>query len=658
MSPGKKRAFVALASVALTVGALGSPVVAQDEEQTLVYALDGEMTFLNNANNDVPTAEATQWIHSALYGYDDTLTPVPNLAKDYATVSEDGLTWTIEVVDNAFFQPTGERMTAQDVEFTYRLANSPNCRFNPQLCLAYVSVTPEGAEESVPVLQSVKALDEDTVEFVLADKYAPFASVILPSIFIDSRKAVRAAFEKFEEATSDIRERAVGELAAEIEEAEDLVPLVERMERILSRAEFTLPDRLNFPATDDAGNPTGETDEAAYADAIALLVLDLRDILQSDAIDRIAAAYQYLETSRAPVGLGPFYVTEFRPGQDVTAVKNPTYHLGASEIDRLVMPIIKDDVAASAALKAGDLDWKYSLTADALAQLEGDPALKFARYPDFGYFGLQYNLREGRLFAEKAVRQALAYCIDKEATVEAATDGQGVPVDADIPPASWAYNPDIPRFDNDPEKAAELLDEAGWTDEDGDGVRAKDGRPLATTILVRAGKPDRIKFMQLLADQAKDCGFDIGITEADFATVLLPGLEYPHVFPGTSEPWDAYFGGWQTSYDPDPYAIWHSSQCTTEELPDTYNYICFQNERADELIEAGLKELDQDKRAEIYQEFEAILAEEQPYLFAWSDEAAEGVNFVLQGGQPWDEETMTSPTWFWELEKVRKTTIN
>jgi ABC-type transport system substrate-binding protein len=658
MSQGKKRAFVALASVALTVGALGSPVVAQDEEQTLVYALDGEMTFLNNAANDVPTAEATQWIHSALYGYDQTLTPVPNLAKDFAQVSEDGLTWTIDLVDNAFFQPTGEKLTAKDVEFTYRIANSPNCRFNPQLCLAYVTVTPEGSEEAVPILESVTAIDEDTVEFVIADVYAPWVSVILPGIFIDSRTAVRAAFEKFEAATSDIREKAVNELTTQIEEAEDLVPLIAEMERILGKAELPMPDRVNFPATDDAGNPTGETDEAAYADALALLVLDLSDILQADAIDRIAAAYQYLETARAPVGLGPFYVTEFRPGQDVTAVKNPTYHLGASEIDRLVMPIIKDDVAASAALKAGDLDWKYSLTADALAQLEGDPALKFARYPDFGYFGLQFNLREGRLFSEKPVRQALAYCIDKEATVEAATDGQGVPVWADIPPASWAYNPDIPKIDNDLDMAAQLLDEAGWTLAEGESVRARDGQPLATTILVRAGKPDRIKFMQLLADQAKDCGFDITITEADFATVLLPGLEYPHVFPGTSEAWDAYFGGWGTSYDPDPYSIWHSSQCTTAELPDTYNYICFQNERADELIEAGLKELDQEKRAEIYQEFEAILAEELPYLFAWSDEASEGVNFALQGGEPWDEETMTSPTWFWELEKVRKTTIN
>ena len=142
---------------------------------------------------------------------------------------------------------------------------------------------------------------------------------------------------------------------------------------------------------------------------------------------------------------------------------------------------------------------------------------------------------------------------------------------------------------------------------------------------MRAGKPDRIKFMQLLADQVKDCGFDIAIEEADFGTVLLPGLEWPLIMTGQTEQWDAYFGGWSTSYDPDPYSLWHSSNCVTEELPDTYNYICFQNERADELIEAGLKELDQAKRAEIYQEFETIMADELPYLWAWSDEAKEGL---------------------------------
>jgi peptide/nickel transport system substrate-binding protein len=311
-------------------------------------------------------------------------------------------------------------------------------------------------------------------------------------------------------------------------------------------------------------------------------------------------------------------------------------------------------VASSSALAGGDIDWKYSLTADGYAQLREAAGLKFALYPDFGYYGLQFNLRPGRLFADKAVRQAMAYCIDKDLTVEAATEGLGVPIYADIPPASWAYNPDVPKYEYDVEKANQNLDEAGWTMGD-DGVRVNaDGKRLETHILLRAGKPDRTRFMQLAADQIKDCGFNLTLEEADFASVLLPGLEWPLVMAGQDEQWDAYFGGWGTSYDPDPYSLWHSSLCLDENQPATYNYICFQNERADELIEAGLKELDQAKRAEIYKEFEAIMAEELPYLWAWSDEAREGLNVAVSGENEWTGEVMSSPTWFWELHKINK----
>ena len=186
----------------------------------------------------------------------------------------------------------------------------------------------------------------------------------------------------------------------------------------------------------------------------------------------------------------------------------------------------------------------------------------------------------------------------------------------------------------------------------------KDGRKLGTLILVRAGRSDRIRFMELLRDQVNEnCGFALRIQEADFATVLLPMLEFPHVAPGTREPFDAYFGGWGTSFDPDPYSIWHSSQCTTREQPDTYNYICFQNERVDELIEQGLRELDQDRRKEIYVEFQEILVEEQPYLFAWSDIAREGLRNTINTTEgDLTPENMGTPTFFWEVEKLTNAT--
>jgi peptide/nickel transport system substrate-binding protein len=244
------------------------------------------------------------------------------------------------------------------------------------------------------------------------------------------------------------------------------------------------------------------------------------------------------------------------------------------------------------------------------------------------------------------------YCIDKVATVEQATNGQGVPVEADIPPASWAYNPDLQTVERDTAAAIGFLEEAGWTvpDADGDGVAdsvaTRDGVEFVTDVYVRAGRPDRIAFMELVRDQVIDCGIQLNVIEGDFATVLLPLLTFPHIPPNATKPYDAYFGGWSTSLDPDPFSLFHSSQCTTEEQPELYNYVCFQNERADELIDEGLVTSDQDERAAIYQEFEQIMFDEQPYLFAWSDVAREALDVNLESTA--GELELGSPLWDWQ----------
>ncbi len=645
MSHKTRRTFAFGAAFVLAASALSVVPVAAQDESSLIYAIDGEISALNNGADDVPTAEANTWLYNGLYVLDESLTPQPDIAVDLAEISEDGLTWTIKLREDVFFQPTGEQVTAEDVVFTYELANSDNCKFNPDSCLAFVTVTPEGGEEQ-KVLQSVTALDDFTVEFVLADKYAPFSTVSLPGLYIDSKTATEAAFATFQEGLGAVTAADVDALIEGGAEAENFAA---DAEALLSSAEFAIPDQALHQ------NDDGSLNAESYAGALMSSLTSLSTILNATAIDQIAAAYKLIDTARMPVGTGPFYVTEFRPGQDITAARNETYHWGPSAFETLYMPIIKDDVAASAALAAADIDWKYSLTADGYAQLRENAGVKFALYPDFGYFNLQFNLRPGRMFYDKNVRQALAYCIDKEATVEAATDGQGVPIYADIPPASWAYNPDVRKYEHDVDQAIALLEESGWTEVADDGVRMNaDGDRLETHILLRAGKTDRSKFMQLLASQAKDCGFNLTLEEADFGTVLLPGLEWPLVMAGQAEQWDAYFGGWGTSYDPDPYSLYHSSNIVTEDLPDTYNYIGFSNERADELIEMGLAELDQAARAEIYKEFEAIMAEELPTLWAWSDEAREGLGETVTGAVDWDASVMSTPTWFWQLEKINK----
>ncbi|CAN5662458.1 hypothetical protein BH23CHL6_BH23CHL6_11920 [soil metagenome] len=631
---------------------------------SLVYVIDGEITYLTNANNDVPTANAVQWLYDGLYALDNTITPVPNLAAGDPVFSEDGLTATVSMVDNAVFQPSGEPVRATDVVFTWEMSLSPNCRFNPATCYGFLEIPDPETGELVSVFESVEEVDELTVQFNLNTAYAPLPLALgLP---IESRAATEAAFEAFQQAAANVTIEDVNALDERITaeettptgppdpEAEDpeaptvnLVQFRSDLEALLQSASIELPAQASYTVD-------GVFDEALYTTQEAVLLRDLKTTLEAAAGDQIAAAYPLLSVQRAPVGSGPFYLTEFNPGQNLTFARNEEYHRGTPALEQMFLPIIKDQVARASALVAGDIDWTQDLDADAYAAVLDNPNVKIAEYADFAIFGVQFNLREGTIWAEKEMRQATARCIDKEAMVDAANEGQAVVAHADLPPASWGYNPDIPIYELDVAQANEMITGLGYT-KGADGVYERDGTRLETTILVRAGQPARIRFMQFFADALnQDCGFDITVQEADFSTVLLPMLEHPHTNPPTNRPFDAYFGGWGNyGIDPDPYSLFHSSQCTTADQPDLYNYICFQNDEADAIIEQQIVELDFDARRELIQEFELIMAEELPYLWAWAPVGRQGLRTSVNGtDQEWTPEVMDSQFWYWESHKI------
>ena len=305
------------------------------------------------------------------------------------------------------------------------------------------------------------------------------------------------------------------------------------------------PASVELPSRDDfntGGENADEFDPCAYGTALADLLSQIRSRSRVRGSTPSPRRIRCSPSTREPVGTGPFMCEPgcLAPGESLTLVAYEGFYDGAPATDTVVMPIITDDIQGANAVQAGQVDWKYSLTADSYDALKDDPNIKFAEYPDFGYYSLQYNLREGQLFADLGARKAVQYCIDKAATVEQATNGQGVPIEADIPPASWAYNPDLQPVERDVPAAIGFLEEAGWTVEvDGEGnatgPATRDGVEFVTDVYVRAGRPDRIAFMELVRDQVVDCGIELNVIEADFATVLLPLLTYPHIPPNADE---------------------------------------------------------------------------------------------------------------------------
>jgi len=388
----------------------------------------------------------------------------------------------------------------------------------------------------------------------------------------------------------------------------------------------------------------GSTDMAAYGSALYDQLRDLNTTLSATDIDQIAAAFRILDFQRAPVGTGPYKLVKYTTAQSVELGRNDDYFGGVEGAKvgpaKVFIPIIKDAAAASAALQKGDVNWQTEVTSDALAALKADPNLQIAEYADFGYYYIAFNLREGRLYSDLNLRKAFSMCIDHEATVAAATDGRGVPVQANTPPASWAFNPDVPKYALDVEGAKKLIESSGWT-LGSDGIYEKDGKKLSSEMYVRAGRPQRIAFGQLASDQLKKCGIELKVKEGDFATVLLPLLSYPNDF-------DTYLGGWSTSRDPDDYSIFHSSKCTTKENPDDNNFVCWNNPEADQLLTEGRQELDQTKRTEIYAKFQVIAHNDLPYYFLWSDLANAALTKSVSSTTSGID--LTSPQYFWNNE--------
>jgi peptide/nickel transport system substrate-binding protein len=245
-------------------------------------------------------------------------------------------------------------------------------------------------------------------------------------------------------------------------------------------------------------------------------------------------------------------------------------------------------------------------------------------------------------------------CIDKEATVETATRGDGIPVYSPVAPASWAYQPSIPHPARDVAAARALIEGEGWTP-GADGIYVRDGRRLATEVLVRSDISERVRFVDLVAAQVKDCGIELTVSPADVRTVLGPVLEYPHIAAGRTEPFDAIFFGWFSGTDPDQ-PLFHSREISSEARPDAINAMGYSNPDVDRLLDAGIATSDQRERARIYRDLQLLLADDQPVLFAWAPRIREVLSAGV--GLTTGEIDRSSLNWWWQPEKliVRATT--
>ncbi len=350
--------------------------------------------------------------------------------------------------------------------------------------------------------------------------------------------------------------------------------------------------------------------------------------------------------ARHPIGTGPYTFGEWRPGEKIVLKANPDYYEGEPYIQRVVYRIIPDPSTMFLELQSGGLDY-MGLTPLQYARQTDTVAFKRRfekyRYPASAYTYLGYNLRRER-FQDKRVRQAIAYAIDKQELIDGIQLGLGQIATGPYKPGTWVYNPDVPRYPYSPQKARELLAEAGWTDSDGDGVLDKNGQPFAFTILTNQGNDQRIKTGEIIQRRLREVGIDVKLRVVEWASFLKE-----FVNPGN---FDAIIMGWTVPPDPDSFEVWHSSKTGPGEL----NFIGFKNAEVDELLEKGRHTLDQEERKKIYGRFQEILAEEQPYTFLYVPDSLPVVASRFRGIEPAPAGIMHNFIHWWVPESEQKFT--
>ena len=592
-------------------GASGASAAAPASAD-LRFAIGGEPTYFSNSANDDNTAYVYTLIYDAVLGLNNKGELYPTLASEMPTASADGKTVTVKLRNDVKWQD-GSPFSSADVLFTYQIALSEKCSFYAQICGQW--------RDNV---DKVEAPDASTVVITLKVPYGPFYILNLQGTVIQPKAATEASYAKFTGTSGGAKAADVKALFDKISKAQAAdacqgatppascasATYTADMETLLTSAGVTLPDKTRYTTTDAAGATT--PDPEGYAAVLVTQVADLNNTLAASETDKLAAAFRLLDINLAPVGTGAYKLTAYKPGESIELTRNDNYFQYKPGAPRILIPIIKDADATADALVSGNIDFDNTIvSSDALAKLKAASNVKLSEFPDLGYYYFAFNVRPGHVFSDPVTRKALSMCIDPKPTIDAATDGNGIPVKSFVPPGSFLYDPTLPDYVFDQAGAKKLLEDAGYK-LNADGIYQKGNVKLQADLRVRQGRPQRLKYAQLARDQVKACGIGLNVIETDFSLLLSQVLAYPTKF-------DIYLGGYTNVTDPEFSSTYACAHVVDAKRPQDDNATGFCDPKEDDLFTKAKQEIDPAKRKVIMTELQKYDLEHGPYYYLWAD---------------------------------------
>lgn len=352
------------------------------------------------------------------------------------------------------------------------------------------------------------------------------------------------------------------------------------------------------------------------------------------------------ENCAAPIGTGAFIVDHWDRGEEIVLTRNDEYtswpanaeHTGPAYVEEIVWRFVPDATTRVAALQSGEVDAIYDVPAVQWQALD-DAGYQLEKYVTPGRpQQLAFNTQIGP-FTDVLVRQAFAYSLDRRAAVEAI--GQGViPYEGNggVSQTTPGYSQAAADwYDYDPEKANELLDEAGWTERDADGFRTKDGERLHVVLPYGAGSiinADGAAILQGVKEQASQVGFDVELIPVPLSELFAGAYS-------TAEERDINVGYWTAVTAGILYINWRPS---TEEAPNYSNGAFYDDEVLAQLIRDANSAADIDEQNALYIEAQDYIAERALSIGLYDRLSTLAVDTSLKG--VWQEHAQGGPTFY------------
>jgi len=302
-----------------------------------------------------------------------------------------------------------------------------------------------------------------------------------------------------------------------------------------------------------------------------------------------------------PVGTGAFKLKEWVPQQQLILERNENYYQDKAKLAAVKFVLIPDATSMMASFQVGDIDI-IPLTGDQVKMIEGSADYKVISQPMNAVQILSLNA-DNEILSNEKVRQAISMAINKDEVIEASMFGYGDKIGSHLPPTSPDYYDTNDIIEYNPQKAKELLKEAGYEN----GFDIKLSLPKNYQLHVDAG--------QVIADQLGKIGINVNVELIEWGTWLSEVYG--------AKKFDMTVVGHTGRLDSYAFLSRYKS--------DSNDYISLKTGEVDELLNQAKKELDNNKRKEIFKEIQIILANKLPAVYLQTPRTMLGLNKNVEG---------------------------